>query len=151
MLGSKKAALWLCFPLTSRAIRGQVRENRRHSGNTQSAELYGTDGRDFKRLRVTLKDNGAKGGGRRLLYPVTTRKQGRQKRFARLVCKSIELRGVPLEFTSREAEPPVEMASVNWHQSTDKLFLLRPNLLVFFLSFFTRGALITSFFQAVIV
>ena len=58
----------------------------------RSAELYRTDGRDFKSIRVTLKDNGAKGGGGRLLYLLTTRKQGRQKRFARLPRKSTELR-----------------------------------------------------------
>ena len=41
-----------------------------------------TDGRDFKSVRVTLKDNGTEGRGGRLLYRLTTRKQGRQKLFA---------------------------------------------------------------------
>lgn len=84
-LGSKKVAGWLYLPLMSRAINGQVGENRSHSGNRQNAELYRTDGRDLKSVRVTLKDNGAKGGGGRLFVPLTTRKQGRQKRFARPV------------------------------------------------------------------
>lgn len=57
----------------------------------QSAETHTTDGRDFKSIRVTLKDNGTEGRGGRLLYPLTTRKQGRQKLFARLACVCTEL------------------------------------------------------------
>lgn len=89
----------------------------------RSAELYRTDGRDFKSIRVTLKDDGAKGGGGRLLY-LLTRKQGRQKRSARLPRKSTELRDALLSFTSREAEPPVFLSGNKWHPSTDKLVSL---------------------------
>lgn len=90
--GSKRVTARLCFLLASRGI-----ESAAKSGRTEGilgpckVQRHRTDGRDFKSIRVTLKDNGAKGGGGRLLYPLTTRKQGRQKPFARLACVSVEL------------------------------------------------------------
>ena len=47
--GSKRVTASLLSP-HSRAIGGQVQENRRNSGTRQSAETHGTDGRDFESI-----------------------------------------------------------------------------------------------------
>lgn len=42
----------------------------------QSAEVYRTDGRGFKSVRITLKDNGTEGGGREAFVPFDKEARG---------------------------------------------------------------------------